>query len=203
MRLLFGLACLALPLLVFAALGRRRRARYRALAGRLRGRHVDGGPFVPGAIRGDGFEVEASAPRNRYSTRVRVGSPTPPGVWLLQPGFFGDRLDWSRTAVLGTERQRVFLWEAHLPRYVEPNAAQRAALLAWLGSDAPRPELATAWTAAGIRDVLLDDGSLTTRLPGLVQDVDRLERVLDALRTLRPRSAVSQGHARFGRRPRR
>lgn len=195
MRDLFPVLLLALPFVAFALLSLRRRARYRALASALGARHVDAGPFRPGTIAGEDFELEAAQVGKTYRTRLRLSAGGTPGSFHLRREFFGAAPDWSFVRVPGTRQERVFLWQVELPGCVEPSREQREALLRWLPRAAPCAETQAALAAAGIRELVVADGALSATFRGILSDRARIQRALAALRRLSPGDGSSRAAA--------
>jgi len=186
MRTLFLVAVLALPFVGYALVALTRKARYRSLASKLGATHIDRGWFVPGAIAGERFEIEAAQVGKSYRTRLRVDVGGTPGCFLLRPGFFGESPDWAFAWVPGARNERVFLWEVAVRRLVEPTREQRDRLLHWLARSSQRAGLHEVLAAAGIREIFIDDGSISVRFRGIVSNLARLQRTLEALRRLAP-----------------
>lgn len=188
-------AAVGLPFVLFALLCRARRARFRALADALHGAHVDAGPFVPGGIHGTDFEIEAAKSGKAYRTELRVAAGRTPGTFVLQTEFFEGFPDWRCARVPGVRRERLFFWQVSLPGYVEPDEAQRAQLLRWLAPP-PHADTLEALRSAKVREVRIDDGFVSASFSGIVTNLERLRRTLDALRSLAPGERRSAGHAR-------
>ena len=183
--LLLGALLLA-PVAIFLVLAFWRRARFRALAGELGGRHSGWNPLVPGAIDGDRFRVEAVRVQKSYRTQIRVRAPAAAGEFLLEPGFFRATPDWQHARVPGSRTERVFLWEVELAAYARASAEQREELLAWLPPPAEFEELRALLERAEVRSIQVSDGSLSTSFRGIVSDRERIRGTLEAFRRCTP-----------------
>ena len=71
---------------------------------------------------------------------------------------------------------------------MEPDEAQRKLLLGWL-AHAKRTELAAALRKAKVSEILVEEGSVSTSLRGIVTNLGRVRGTLEALRLLAPRAS--------------
>jgi len=192
MRSLSLAAFLALPFVLYGLVVLWRHARQRRLAEELRARRIDHGPFTPGDLVGDGFEIRVRRAGKGFATEVRVACTGPTQTFHLQRGFFRAQPDWSRGRVPARTRQRVFAWSLELPGSLEAGPEQEQELLAWLERECLSTSFAARLAAARIRDVFLAPDGVSTRFRGIVQSTARLGATLELLRELGPRSAYRQ-----------
>jgi hypothetical protein len=179
---LLPLAILALPFVAYAFLVVARRARCRATAERLGGRCIQQGAFETGAIVGDDFSVEPLKVGKSVRTTVRVLADGCPNDFVLRPAFFAASPQWSEARVHVATRHRAFLWEVALPGLGEPSDAQRRELLAWLDPRTLDANFAAELAQAKVRELLVSDGFVGTRLSGVVLDAERLRGLIALLR---------------------
>lgn len=187
--------CLALPFVAFAGIARLRRSRQRALAAALGAEHVDQGPFAPGVIRGEDFHIEVVRAGKACRTRVRVAARSTPGIYWLKPGFFSGDPDWTQTRVPAVVVQRAFFWRVGVPGTAFPDEGQRDALLRWIRPPALSTVYAASLAAARIHEIDVADGGVSVSFAGVVQDRERIERTLVALREL-PAERAGSGRRR-------
>jgi hypothetical protein len=179
---LLPLAILALPFAAYGFVVWSRRVRCRQAAERLRGRCIQHGSFETGAIVGEDFAIEPLKVGRSIRTTVRVSADGCPNDFVLRPGFFAAAPQWSEARVHVVTRQRAFLWEVALPGLGEPTETHRWALLSWINPRALDASFGEALAQAKVREVLVSDGFVGTRLPGVVLEPERLERLIALLR---------------------
>jgi hypothetical protein len=190
------LAFLALPFVLWGVLVWTRRARCRQTAERLRGRCIQQGAFETGAIVGDDFAVEPMKVGKSVRTTVRVAADGCPNDFVLRQGFFAASPCWSEARVHAATRQRMFLWEVALPGLAEPSEARQRELLLWLDPRVLDARFGEALAEAKVRELIVSDGFVGTRLSGVVLEPERLEHVIALLRRLGRPYAVAAPFAR-------
>lgn len=171
---------LGLPFALFALLTVARKNRLRSLAESLGARQMDVGLFSLGRIIGESFEIAPKKIGKSYSTEVRIVSKTP-GTFFLDPRFFDGFPDWDFAKVPASRTERAFFWHVSLPGYAQPSPEQRQKLLGWLPHPLEARSLRTNLDEAGIREIHVAEGSVSTSLRGLVLNRGRLHRTLEAL----------------------
>ena len=181
---LLPLAILALPFAAYGLILWRRRVLCRQAAERMHARCIQHGSFETGAIVGEDFAVEPLKVGKTIRTTVRVSADGCPNDFVLRPGFFQASPQWSEARVHVVTRQRAFLWEVALPGLGEPTEAHRWALLSWINPRALDASFGDRLKQAKVREVLVSDGFVGTRLPGVVLEPERLEPLIALLRQI-------------------
>ena len=153
--------------------------------------HVDTGWLSPGRIVGRGFTIEPTTSSGRsprgYRTVVRLEAPGAPESFFLGSRFFRPFPDWRHAKVRACRPQRVFVVHVSVQGWVTPSPEDRERLLSWLSRVAADAALIHAGlTRARIRDVILENGSVSTSVAGIVSDPERLRRAVETLGRFAP-----------------
>jgi len=195
-RELFVFLVVALPVVGYVLLALTRKPRLRATARQLGASHVDTGWLSPGRIVGRGFTIEPTTRSfgrspSSYRTVVRVEAPGAPGPFHLRSQFFRAFPDWRYAKVRVRRLQRVFVVQASVQGWVTPSAEDRERLLAWLSGMSAGPALideGLRW--ARIKDMTIDEGHVSTSVPGIVSNPERLRRAVETLGAIQGRQTL-------------
>jgi len=159
-----------------------RRCRFKALAPKLRGKHVPGKWLASGKLIGERFEIEARKGFKSLRTYVTVSVKETPGNWLIKADFFSKFPDWKHAKILGRVSERVFVTTVEVDRYVEPTSEQKEPLLRWFGSSIDSQRVRRMLANAKAREITLAGTSATLSFGGVVIDSEKLIASIEALR---------------------
>jgi hypothetical protein len=174
-----------------------RRARLRKVAAALDATYAPGSWGSAATITGSHFKIEIGRAGKSFTTSIEVRTRKTPCPGLFHSQFFEYYPNWEHARVLKKQEERLFVVQVAIPRYSRPTEEEREALWRWLNRGSIDRRLPhDLLKQANIRQIVIQDETVSTSFGGIVSNVTRLRQtlaMLDRLASEGTRSGVAAG----------